>query len=714
MKLPLKSKEIADDLPPLRADLDLYPGTLQENGDPTWTLHDPLRNRFFRIGLLEFSILRRWHLGNFAAILQALAQEKQLAVSQEQCEALLKFLRVNQLVEVIDAASARHIAQMEADKERKNISWLVRNYLFFRIPLLHPDQLMAQLYQGLRFLYHPLFNRGILLVALLSLFLVSRQLDQFSHTFLHFFDTGGFILFVLATFTSKAIHETGHALTAKHYGLQIPTMGVAFLVMWPVLYTDTSESWKLQNRFHRLHIGASGILAELTLAILATLAWSFLADGPLRSAMFYLATISWIITLSINLNPFMRFDGYYLLADYLDIDNLQTRAFALAKWKLRQFLLGVTQEDPEPNMRAKTRRIILIYAYFTWIYRFFLFLGIALVVYHLFFKLLGIILMMVEVVVFLLLPIVHEVRSWYTMRDKIKPSKNIFFFVSVLTLLILLLVIPWQHAIKIPGLALLGQQTVIYPPVSAQIEHVHVTWGQRVTAGQPLYDLKNPDLDYRLRIAQLDYQALLKKQSTFDAQPKTRNNRLVVDQQIQESLALIQGLREELGKLQVNAPHAGVLLDVPEWLRAGAWVNLKQPLGHLVEPASLSIKGYLHENELHRVNAATQATFIPEQPELATLPATLVEISKARTPELEEPYLASLYGGAIAIREDNKSQLETQQSYYRVQLQPQTMPKGWPASRVVRGVIHLEGGKESLLQRASTFIAAVVIRESGF
>ena len=93
---------------------------------------------------------------------------------------------------------------------------------------------------------------------------------------------------------SVVLHEMGHALTARHFGCRVPAMGVAFLVMVPVLYTDTNDAWKLQSRRARLLIGAAGMLAELTLAVWATLLWCFLPDGPLRAGVFLLASTTWI------------------------------------------------------------------------------------------------------------------------------------------------------------------------------------------------------------------------------------------------------------------------------------------------------------------------------------------------------------------------------------------------------------------------------------
>jgi putative peptide zinc metalloprotease protein len=107
-----------------------------------------------------------------------------------------------------------------------------------------------------------------------------------------------------------------------------------------------------------LLIGAGGVLAELLLACIALLAWSLLPDGPGRTAAFMLASATWITTLVVNLNPFMRFDGYFLISDFWEVDNLQGRAFALCRWRLREFLFGYGAPAPEPWSPKMQRRLL--------------------------------------------------------------------------------------------------------------------------------------------------------------------------------------------------------------------------------------------------------------------------------------------------------------------------------------------------------------------
>ena len=370
-------------LPPLREDLRLYEGPPDADGSPTWTIGDPVRGRYFYIGYTAFHLLGKWHLAEPAQVLAAVNTQLVAPVGVAELEDMLFFLRANNLIAGHAPGQVQSfLAQVQAQKLGW-LQWLLHNYLFIRIPLVRPDRFLARTLPWVA----PLLSRGFLLIivtlGLLGLLLITRRWDEFSRTFPYFFSLEGAALLGATLVFAKIIHELGHAFMAKRFGCRVYSMGVAFMVMVPVLFTDVSDAWRLPSRSQRLLIDAGGMLAELSLAAVATLLWSFLPDGPLRSAAFMLATVTWVTTVLVNINPLMRFDGYFLLSDLLGIQNLQQRGFALARWQLREWLFAFGEPPPEV-LQPKRQSAVLIWAYCTWVYRFFLFTGIALVVYHAF------------------------------------------------------------------------------------------------------------------------------------------------------------------------------------------------------------------------------------------------------------------------------------------------------------------------------------------
>ena len=341
-------------VPPIREDVDIYPGPKTFEGAPTWTLFDKTQNRFVRIGWMEFELLKRWHEGTAQKIIERVNKETTLSLNTDDVNNLMFFLIQNNFVTVAGAEARDHFMHYVDVRKQSLLTVILKKYLFFYIPLIHPSRFLEKTLPLVRFVFNKYFFIFMGILLFLSLTLLMRQWDEFLHTFPYFFSFEGFLIYAAGIIFAKILHELGHAYTATYYGLKVPTMGVAFLVMWPVLYTDATDAWRLTSKKKRLLVGSAGMITELMLAITASLLWSFLPDGPLRSVTFIFATVTWVITLVVNLSPFMRFDGYFLLSDFLGIENLHARSFAMAKWRLREWLFNYGEHPPEyftPTMR---------------------------------------------------------------------------------------------------------------------------------------------------------------------------------------------------------------------------------------------------------------------------------------------------------------------------------------------------------------------------
>ena len=398
-------------LPPLREDIRLLPGPVARDGAPTWTLYDPAMHRYLQIGRREFEILVRWGLGTPALIAESVSGSTTLPVTEADVLEVLRFAQRGRLVQASGPLAAKALAAEAAALRLSPWMWLLKNYLFVRVRLINPDRLLGLGVRALGFVFTPGFVSVLAGLALLGLYLIGRQWENYTHSFMHLFSLEGAAEVAVALAFAKAVHEIGHGMMAKYLGCRVPGMGVALLVLWPMLWTDVTDAWRLTKRHERLLIDAAGVMAELALAVVAALAWSILPDGPSRSAAFLLSGSTWLITLAVNASPLMRFDGYFFLSDWLEEPNLQERSFALARWWLREVLFGLGDPAPE-EMRVGRRRLMIVYAVACWLYRLGLFLGIAVLVYHLAFKLLGLFLMAVEVGWFVVRPILTELAVW--------------------------------------------------------------------------------------------------------------------------------------------------------------------------------------------------------------------------------------------------------------------------------------------------------------
>ncbi|MBV7265919.1 HlyD family efflux transporter periplasmic adaptor subunit [Erythrobacter ani] len=699
-------------IPALRQELRIEPGASLVNGAPSWTLFDPVRHSFFQLGRVEFLILSHWARGDFVTIGYEL--EREGLESDEANDAfnrVIEFAATNGLtVGPVGQETVAAFTEQHARGKKAAWKWLLDNYLFIRIPLVKPARFLEGTIEHVRPLWsvHSLVFFSVL--ASTSLLLVSRQWDVFVASFLYFFSWQGLIAYGLGLFVIKILHELGHAYTATRYGCRIPTMGVSFLVMMPVLYTDTTAAWRLKSRKQRLAIDCAGVATELIVASIATMAWVLLPDGILRSVAFILATTSWVMSLFVNLNPFMRFDGYYVLADLLNVPNLQPRAFALGRWKMREWLFSVGDAAPE-EVPKKLRRGMIFYAYGTWIYRLFLFTGIAILVYNVFFQPLGLILAAVEMAVFVGRPIFVELRVWWAERERIIRGRRGATWLWVGGALLLLAFLPLDRHVS--GYAVLTPVGAA-PIVSgepARVTRVIVQNGQRVSVGDPIIELVAPELEAqaaktKVRIAQLRLQMGRAISSEDD-----RSNRTVIERELARETDALAGMERRADKLILRAEVSGIVSDLDALMHRGRWIGGEEVIAHIVTPSDYDVQAYVSEDDIWRVKQGALATFVASDAGGPSRSAKLIEVSSSAIERLEQPILASTNGGPIAVEEMGE-ELAPREGLYRVRLiaEKGTLSGHKHQIQLVPGIVQIRTDGRSFASWAATQIARMVRR----
>ncbi len=697
-------------LPSLRQDLQLLQGPAAEDGEPGWLVYDALRHRYFRIGLDAFRLLGMWLPGGDADTLLARAQSQGLDIDREQVAGLVRFLSDNQLVQA-DGPQAVATLRARHERARQNwFQWLIHHYLFIRIPLWRPDAFLRRTLPWVA----PLFDSRLLWairgLGLVGLLLVLQQWEQFSATFLHFFSWEGLAWYGVVLLAVKSAHELGHAYVATRLGCRVASIGVAFLVMFPVLYTDTTDAWRLRRRRDRLAIVTAGVGTELHLAMLATFAWSFMADGPWRSVAFFVATTSWVTSLAVNLSPFMRFDGYFALSDLLGAQNLQPRAFALGRWRLREWLFGFGEPPPE---RLATRRaaLFIAYAYATWAYRFFLFIGIALLVYHFAFKALGILLFLVEIVWFIAMPLKNEIMAWWERRTLMRPNRHLLATGLGLLALVLLLAVPWRGSLGLPAVVEAGAFQQVYPGSEGRINGILVQEGQSVRAGDPLVTLSNPRLEQEMVQARREMALLQLRASRLAGSGRELQEHLVTQQQLARLETQLRALQAGADLLVVRAPVAGTVSYLAQ-AQVGQWVSADSLLLSLRAAQGLRVVAFVPESDLHRIEPGARGVWISDLGHGSPIPLRLTRIDDAAVPVLGYPELASEHGGPVAVRRLADGQYRPEQALYRLELAP-TRDQPAPGLREP-GVLRIEATPRSVLAGAWAHAAAVLVKESGF
>ncbi|MEZ5539894.1 MAG: site-2 protease family protein [Pseudomonadales bacterium] len=656
--------------PALREDLRLYELGSSIDGEPIWAIQDPAANRFFRIGWLEYECLLRWP-GKPEDIATDIEATTPLTIDPEQVSEFARFLDAHQL-SLPSAATQQRIQQAAREPGWRHWKWWLHHYLFIRIPVVRPQRFLQKLTLWLE----PLFSKGavilLLLACLLGLVLVAHQWEHFTHSALDSLTPSGLLGFAIALIVSKSLHELGHAVVATRMGVRVAHMGIAFLVMWPMLYTDTGESWRLRSPRQRLAISSAGVATELALAGLATLAWALLDDGAMRQAALYLATTGWVLSLVLNISPFMRFDGYFILSDLINFPNLHERSGALTRVWLRRSLLGLNDAWPE-TFSQKARRSLIAFALTTWTYRFIVFLGIAVTVYFLFFKLLGICLMMVEIIWFVIRPIWTEFAVWKKRWPEVKNRRKHILYGSFFALLILLLV-PWRFDITAQGVAHAERQQLVFAPFPSQLSEIHATG--KVSEGEILSAFAAPDLAARAAQLIASRNAFEHRLSgLLDTDNQGLNKRLALTQRLAEQQTELLGIQEENDRLVIRAEFSGQWRDISPLIRQGTWVGVRDKLGVLFDPSSWVVEAYVEQRAIDRIALGAAASFLP-QGSLKALSGQVVEIDTTRSQRLSHPMLSSTYGGKLSTVPNNKTQEAVpSDALYRVRIRLHQVPQ---------------------------------------
>ena len=253
----------------LRKDLELLPPDKLSGDETRWLLRDLSNNRYFKLGQTEVRILNSLRrLGASAPDVSALCQQISEELNQDENEVrtFIEFLAEQQLLQSSGKEARDHLLS-KADRENPSgMRYLLRNYLFLKFHLFKPNTLLDRLLPITTWLFKPWFWQLVFLNTVIGFYLTSRQMDVFFATFIDNLTWQGIASAAAALIVVKVIHEFGHGLVARRYGCSVDSMGVALMVFWPVLYTDTTDSWRLQDKRQRALISVSGILAELLIA----------------------------------------------------------------------------------------------------------------------------------------------------------------------------------------------------------------------------------------------------------------------------------------------------------------------------------------------------------------------------------------------------------------------------------------------------------------
>lgn len=702
----------AETLPVLRPDVEFHRGPDDSDGAPTYVLHDPLQGTFEKLSWVQAEILRRLRVPRSAERLcRQLADSTTINVAPDDLRLLCasaaqRGLTMDSRIAGADGWDGRRLrAAFDGPT-----GWF-RKLIYFRVPLLHPDALLEKTVGAVRHLGRPAALGVYLCGAVLGLGLLVQRFDLYVATFPYFFSVWGAVAFGLTVASVKVVHEFSHAYVAKACGVRVPTMGVALILLFPVAYADVTDSWRMRSRRRRLLISLAGVLAELVIAGLALVGWALSPDGIFRSICFVVSSVTLLSTLLINLNPAMRYDGYYVLSDLLGIDNLQPRSFAVVRWLLRRGLLGMRLPPPETNLSRRRAATLTLYALGAWTYRLFLYTAIALVLYHRVTKALGVVLFGLAIFTFLVRPVMAEVQGIWRARHLLRPNVRLGLTTLGVGLLVLWAALPLPRRAAVPAVTVAENSQVIYAPGSGVLRDVRITRGCQVRQGQELFAIESEVLAREARRARLDIARVDVELSLLRSDESQRGR---LPQKLEErarAQARLDTLRTALEGNRFVADVDGVVVEWDDSLRDGTPIGGDQILGRIADPHAPRVVCYVPHDRIADVAVGDAVMFCADAG-LGRRAGVVRFVDPVRTEFLQQRGLASVAGGAIPVAPDARGRLEIVTPYYAVEV---TLVQADPALRVGQtGRVWLRTAPRSHLMDLLRYAGRVLVRESSF
>lgn len=637
---------------------DAAPRVERFAGRDTYVLEDRRERRFYQLGEAEFTLLES--LDGRRTLAEAVAiTATNLGTSafrEEEAKSVIRWAWQRDLLmsadedeSVVDEASEAPSPVRDSHSGRRPA-----NLFFQRIPFRLPPSVLTCCTLMLGWLFSLWGFSAWLIVVATGIYLLANDWTAFLHDSGHVL-LGDNWLWLGATWVAlKIVHEACHAVACKRLGGDVHQVGFAWLVFVPVAYVDVTSSWRLTNKWRRATVAAAGMYGELLLAALAIwlrhLSHSPIVDRWTCQAIL-LASVS---TLLFNINPLMRFDGYYILADLAEIPNLYSIAPQRLANLVRRILFGPTADDGTADRdESSMRRVaILTYAMAAWVWRIFV---SASIMFALAFWLrgLGVLLAVFAAATWLLLPALRTTRS-IAARLWASPVQRWNFVVRGAVLFgvpgFVLAFAPWPLADRAPGYVEFSPPTYVRVQTAGFLRDVLVADGQPVQVGQVLAMLENEPLAaeivaLEIDIAQTEIRARLRFQEEDLAAYQVELAKLDA---FQERLA---EKRAEAEKLTLRATATGTLIAPRLQSRRDAFVPRGEELAVIGEPNRKEFRILVPQDELEvfteRVGQEVSLTVNGrEQPIEA---ARLEQIRPRAVVQAEHPGLLASAGGPLAV-----------------------------------------------------------------
>lgn len=620
-----------------------------------YVLYEPFTNKFYRLPQGAYEFVSRLSVNKtvgevWNGMLNSATGE--IPGQGEVIEMLAQLYQSNMLMYdgIEDGAK---LFERNKKQNRKKVKASLLNIFFLKVPLVDPDSFLNKL----RWLIACLISKPFALVWLLTVIVAAKygveNFDALKDSAQGFLSPSNIGWVYVCTVFVKLLHEFGHASVVKRYGGEVHTLGVMFMLLVPLPYVDATASWSFRKKSRRILVGAAGMLTEFLIASVALILWANLGGGILKNLAYNVIIMASVSTVLFNINPLMRFDGYYMLTDLLDMPNLQQRSVQHLKYLLERYIFF--KRDAEPVAETWSERFVyFLYGICSSVYRIFLFTGFIVAIsqhYLLLSFFMGILLCLTMVImpVGRFLKYIFASPGLALVRSR-AVILTVLFFGSVFAFLFN---VPVPDTFKAPGVMEARTYENAIVGESGLVDRIYHYADGLVHKGDTLMLLQNRELEFQLE----EKRAQLREatQSYYQALENAPENMLPIEKRIGALKQELEKLEEDRSKLAVIAPIDGIwdLKDLDDY--KDRFVRQGDSIGLLLDTSSFDFLAVVSQEEVSRLFAGKpRSVSVRLNGDAFTeIPVANVMAIPAASDHLPSAALGWLAGGEIETRVNN-------------------------------------------------------------
>lgn len=640
-------------------------------GERWFVLENPFNNQFFRIRPEAYEFVSRLNPRNTVQEVwdQCMVMFPETAPGQEAVIQLLSQLYHASLLQYQMPSDSAELFRRYKKRRQREVTGKLMNLMFIRFPLLDPDRFLVK---TLPIVGKLISKFGFILWLVVVGFALKLLLDhapQLKDESQGILSPGNLPLLYLGLVILKTLHEFGHAYFCRKFGGEVHVMGVMLMIFTPIPYMDATSSWGFRSRWQRALVGLAGMIVEVFVAAVAIFFWVNTSPGLVHNLAYNMMVVASVSTVLFNINPLLRFDGYYILSDLLDYPNLHQQSGAHLLHLFKRYAFGI-KKSHSPTDIPKEKAILTTFGILSHIYRIFVFSAILLFVADRF-LILGIIMAIICLVSWIFVPLGKFI---YFLLESPQLERTRFQAWSVTVAFIMLLVlflnlIPFPSHFRAEGVVHTRQWSQLVNETGGQLVEILGNPGEEIKKGQVLLKFENESLKLQIleeqaRLKEIESKILLARQSaTPDIFPleKLRDS---VDQNLRV-------LNKRLDSLVVKAPHDGywVNSDIQDFL--GRWMVRGSSLGLLVNTEGYQFVSPVMQTEVDRLFSAEihRAEVRLYGAAEKVVVATDIEKIPAEKNMLPSAALGWFGGGAIAVDSSDAKGLKTLEPFFEVRTQ---------------------------------------------